>query len=386
MLNKDKQRELAYVVKVDTVEPIDGYDRIKWATVRGWHCVVGTDISEGDLCVYFEVDSLLPSNDKRFEFCERYKYKVKEQKYCKGTRISCGLLMPISAFPELKKCKEGDFVTNTLGVTYYDPMDSKRKSNISSKDKLTNSKHKNLLKKPPFKWLMRTEAGRKILLTMFGLNKKKEEYPWFIKKTDEERCQNLSPDMWADKQFEITEKIDGTSSSFGVERGRFGRLKFYVCSRNVVLTRNKSAFYDTNFWFEMYDKYNIEKFLTEYIKETGAKWVYLQGETFGDGVQKRNYSMKNKRDFRAFILCDSRRERFSYTETEKILARWNIPTVPIISSSCLLPNNCDSLIELAHGDSAIDGLPREGLVLRSVSDPTFSFKAVDPEFIIKYHG
>ena len=49
MLNSNGIRELAYVVQVDAVEPIDGYDRIAYATVNGWHCVVGKDIKAGDL-------------------------------------------------------------------------------------------------------------------------------------------------------------------------------------------------------------------------------------------------------------------------------------------------------------------------------------------------
>ena len=30
MLNKEGQRELAYVVEVDNVQPIEGYDKIRW--------------------------------------------------------------------------------------------------------------------------------------------------------------------------------------------------------------------------------------------------------------------------------------------------------------------------------------------------------------------
>ena len=92
MLNAEKQRELAYIVTVDDVQPIEGYDRIRYATVNGWHCVVGLDINKGDKCVYFEIDSLLDKNNPVFAFCEKYNYKVKTQKYCKGTRISQGLL------------------------------------------------------------------------------------------------------------------------------------------------------------------------------------------------------------------------------------------------------------------------------------------------------
>lgn len=384
MLNENKQRELAYVVSVDDVQPIDGYDRIRWATVNGWHCVVGLDIEKGDKCVYFEVDSLLDSTNPVFAFCQRYDYKVKTQKYCKGTRISQGLLMPLSAFPNLKDKKVGDFVTKELNVTYYDPIDKKRKESPNKRN--FKPFYKKLMRYKLFRKLAKTKVGGNILFTLFGVKKKKKvDYPWFIPKTDEERIQNCPYVLDGKDVVEVTEKVDGCSSSFGVERDKRGKLHFYVCSRNVVLTRDKSAYYDTNYWFEMYDKYNIKEFLTDYITKNDCDWVYLQGETFGDGVQKRNYSLKGERDFRAFILADSNHStRFTYKEVKEILKPYGIPTVPILEER-ILPTSVDEVMELAKGASEIDGLPREGLVFRSVKNPQLSYKAVDAEFILKYH-
>lgn len=384
MLNENKQRELAYVVSVDDVQPIDGYDRIRWATVNGWHCVVGLDIEKEDKCVYFEVDSLLDSTNPVFAFCQRYDYKVKTQKYCKGTRISQGLLMPLSAFPNLKDKKVGDFVTKELNVTYYDPMDKKRKESPNKKN--FKPFYKKLMKYKLFRKFAKTKVGDNILFVLFGVKKKKKvDYPWFIPKTDEERIQNCPYVLDGEDVVEVTEKVDGCSSSFGVERDKRGKLHFYVCSRNVVLTRDKSAYYDTNYWFEMYDKYNIKEFLTDYITKNNCDWVYLQGETFGDGVQKRNYSLKGERDFRAFILADSNHStRFTYKEVKEILEPYGIQTVPILEER-ILPTSVDEVMELAKGASEIDGLPREGLVFRSIKNPQLSYKAVDAEFILKYH-
>jgi hypothetical protein len=386
MLNENKQRELAYIVVVDDVQPIEGYDRIRYATVNGWHCVVGLDINKGDECVYFEVDSLLDKTNPVFAFCEKYNYKVKTQKYCKGTRISQGLLMPLSSFPQLKNKQVGDFVTKELNITYYDPMDLKRKSDCPSKRNF-NSFYKKLMKYKVFRNIAKTKVGNDILFFLFGIKKKKKvDYPWFIPKTDEERIQNCPWVLDGEDLVEVTEKVDGCSSSFGVERDKRGKLHFYVCSRNVVLTRDTSAYYDTNYWFEMYDKYNIEQFLTDYITKNDCDWVYLQGETYGDGVQKRNYSLKGERDFRAFILCDSNHDtRFTYEEVKETLEPYSIPTVPIFERR-ILPKTVDEVMELAKGKSEIDGLSREGLVFRSVKNPQISYKAVDAEFIMKYHG
>lgn len=384
MLNENKERELAYIVKVDDVEPIEGYDRIRYATVKGWHCVVGLDVQPGDLCVYFEIDSLLNKEDPRFAFCEKYHYKIKNQKYCKGTKLSQGLLMPVKDFPELEGKKEGYFCTKDLKVTYYDPMDNQRKGRSGGAE--TTQLFKKLKGHFPFKQMMRTKWGSKLLLKIFGLQKKKRRWPEFVPKSDEERIQNMPWILQNKTAFECTEKVDGCSSTYAIQKKRFGKPEIWVCSRNVVLERKTKAFYDFNVWFEMFDKYHIEDFLNDFLKKTGAEWVYLQGESFGDGIQKRNYSLENGgHDFRAFILCTSNRVRYTYEETKELLEPYGIPTVPIIDKSYTLPDTVEDLLNYAAGASEIDGLPREGIVFRNVDDPTISFKAVDNAFLDKYH-
>ena len=386
MLNENKERELAYIVEVDSVEPIEGYDKIAYATVGGWHCVVGIDMKAGDKAIYFEIDSLLDSMDPRFAFCEKYKYKIKTQKYCKGTRISQGLLLPLTDFPELADKPVGTFVTKDLKVTYYDPIDQARKAKGDSQ--LNYKPFFNKIKRHfPCKQLLRTEIGRKILFALFGVRKKRKNWPEFVPKSDEERCQNCAWVLQDKGLWEVSEKVDGCSSSFAARKGRFGRIEFWVCSRNVVLTRKSDTYYDDNVWFEIYDRYHIEDFLKDFLNKTGAEWVYLQGEIFGQGVQKRDYSLKDpKHDFRAFALCTSNRVRYTYAETKELLDPYGIPTVPIIITNYILPDTVDELVEYAAGASEIDGLPREGIVFRKVEDPTFSFKAVDPGFLLKYHG
>ena len=88
MLNADGKRELAYVVQVGPVEDIPGYDRVQKAHVGGWTILVKKDqFKEGDLGIYFEIDSKVPET-KPFEFLKDKHYKIKTQKFCKGTVIS----------------------------------------------------------------------------------------------------------------------------------------------------------------------------------------------------------------------------------------------------------------------------------------------------------
>ena len=91
MLNKDGQRELAYIVAIDEIRPIPNYDRVEHARVGGWWVIVKKDqFQVGDLAIYIEVDSKVPEKEP-FMFLEKKHFKVKTQKMCKV--ISQGLLM-----------------------------------------------------------------------------------------------------------------------------------------------------------------------------------------------------------------------------------------------------------------------------------------------------
>ena len=98
MLNKNNERELAYLVIVDAITPMNA-DRLECAHVGGWHCVVGKgEFKPGDLAVYFEIDSQLPDVEpfSSMEFLKSKNFKIKTQKI-RG-EYSQGLLMPVSAF------------------------------------------------------------------------------------------------------------------------------------------------------------------------------------------------------------------------------------------------------------------------------------------------
>lgn len=115
-----------------------------------------------------------------------------------------------------------------------------------------------------------------------------------------------------------------------------------------------------------------------------AEWVTLQGETFGQGIQKRDYGMKDH-GLRAFNLIYSDCGRIGTLEMKEILDRIGIPSVPIISEGMTLPGTIEELRKFVHSaPSAIDGKMKEGIVFRT-QDGTESFKCVDPEFLLKYH-
>ena len=403
MLNANSERELAYVVIIDGIEPIPGYDRVESAIVGGWHVIVQKDqFKVGDPAIYFEIDSRVPSDRECFAFLEKRHYKVKTLKMCKT--ISQGLLMHPSDFGwhvtlqgEIDDGEmvhtpvdESRFLTKKLGVTYADDEDNSRKAPSVDKYKKMASRHQKLFKKPFIRWMMHYKFGRKILFFFFGKKKdKKNGWPSWVQRTDEERVQNMpwiinSTDKWID-----TEKIDGTSTTFTMKRGKFGRKSFYVCSRNVCFgEENKPCYYDTNVYWEMAKKYDIYNVLSAMLDIfSNEEWITIQGETYGDGVQKRDYSLK-EHEFAAFNLIFSSRGRVSTLEMIDLLKKYAIPCVPVVEENIEFTNKFSTVEDMllwAEGNSQVDGLPREGIVFRTV-DGQKSFKAVSNSFLLKYHG
>ena len=405
MLNpKTNERELCYVVQIDAIEPIIGSDNCEAAVVGGWRIMTrkGT-FKPGDLAIYFEIDSKVPETET-FAFLEKKHYKIKTQKYTfggKGNFVSQGLLMHPIDFgwttgetgksiiipDDGTQLEKGDFLTQRLGVTYAIDADNKRKGSGPDKYKKMAARHKKIFSNPIVKKIMKYSLGRKIMFLFFGKKKdKKGAWPLWVKKTDEERAENMLWILTNKSPFVATEKIDGTSTTFTMKRGKFGKNDFYVCSRNVVFDKpDKNCFYDTNVYVEMAKKYDIEKILASILADDPTlKWVTLQGETYGAGIQKRDYGL-NEHRFAGFNFITSKEGRWDSVRAAKFMAQYNVPWVPILDENYILPDTIEELREFSHNEgSRIDGVIKEGIVFRS-QDGSISFKCVDPEFLLKYH-
>ena len=417
MLNEKQERELAYVVIIDGIEPIPGYDRVEHAIVGGWRVIVQKDqFKVGDPAIYFEIDSKVPSDRECFAFLEKRNYKVKTLKMCKT--ISQGLLMHASDFdwtienkitPDAygtcaintnvaiiddegqvhRATDESRFLTKKLGVTYADEDDNARKAPSVDKYKKMTQRHQKLFKHPAIRWIMKYKFGREIMFFFFGKKKaKKSGWPTWVQKTDEERVQNMPWILTNDEKWIATEKIDGTSTTFTMKRKKFGKKELYVCSRNVCFDSvEKPCFYDTNVYWEMAQKYDIFNVLSKMLDEhPGEEWITIQGETYGAGVQRREYSMEGH-DFAAFNLIFSTQGRVGTKQMIGMLTPYGIPCVPVIEYEMHINQfeNVDAILAYAEGDSQLDSKPREGIVFRTL-DGTKSFKAVSNSFLLKYHS
>ena len=390
MIINDK-RALAYIAVVHDIRPIAGADNIELIHVIGWQCIARKgEFQEGDKAVYFEIDSKVPASDTRFAFMSSKNYNVKTYKLSKFGVIGQGLAMPVSMFPEAAELEVGTDVTDLLGITYIVEEDNLRKSPDRIMEILKSRKPK-LFKNRFIKWLMKRRWGSRIIKKLWcNKTEKATAFPSkYCDRTDEERIQSVSSLLLDKKPYTVTEKIDGTSSTYVLVRHKHWwgtKYEFIVSSRNVrQLKPTQKCWHDDNVYWEMAIKYDLENEMRKMLNDLPeAKYIVLQGETYGEGLQGNKYKMKD-RDIRFFNLITDKGKWETLTAA-KFVYEYGLKWVPIINTQFILPDTVEELLEMATGPSAINNcVLREGYVLRRFvsSGNVISFKAVSPEFLIK---
>ena len=332
------ERKLASIRKISDLSPIEGADKIELATIDGWKVVVAKDVNHkvGDLIVYCEVDSFLPI-EPEFEFLRKTSYKKmsdgREGFRLKTIRlrgqISQGLILPISVFGDFGwTAYEGIDVTEKLGIVKYEPP---------------------------------------IPAQLSGMVK--GNFPSFLKKTDEERVQNLSKEFesYRNEDFYVTEKLDGSSVTYYVKDEVFG-----VCSRNLDLLEDEN----NSMW-----KFATETGLRDRMVKLG-KNIAIQGEIIGEGIQGNPYQRigQTVKIFNGFDI-----DKYDYLSLEELLElvkTLEVKTVPILDLDFSLPDTIDELLLMAEGKSVLNlKAEREGLVIRS-HDRKISFKSISNKFLL----
>lgn len=384
-----KERALAHIEEIAWIKPIDGADNIELIGVLGWVLIAKIDeFKVGDKAVFIEIDSKCPADDERFAFLEKKHYKVKTMKLGKFKCFSQGLALPLTLFPELSDRKLGDDVTKELRITYSSEEDRKRKSNKvdpNAKYKAMAARRKEFFSKPIIRKIMRYNIGRKILFMIFGKKRDNpKDFPSWIVKTDENRIENCPFYLESNEEWVQTEKIDGTSCTYAVDRMKRGKNKFefVVCSRNVrQADRDQEYYHDSNIYWELSDKYNIEKVLTDYAIANNYDRVVLQGEATGS-VQGNPYKLKDNRLFVFNLVVEGIRK--GTQEMAKFCEENSLEHVPIINEHYKTPDTMEEIKLQADGFSIINpNVKREGFVYRSL-DGQRSFKNVSREYLLKH--
>lgn len=387
------KRCLAYTARCGAIEKIEGADNIELMSVLGWRVITKIgEFKEGDLCVYFEIDSKLPEKEWSAFMASKH-YKVKTLKLNKFKVISQGLALPISVFDVDIPNEPGVDVTDLLGVTYSVDEDNARKGNGDPNAKYNSmaARHKNIFKRKWAKWMMKRAWGRKIMFFIFG---KKKDNPkgWpthfpYIHKTDEERCENIPWVLKIPDPLTVTEKLDGTSCTYILEKKKCrNEYEFYVLSRNVRQKDEKqTCYHDHNIYWDLAFKYDIENKLRDYLKANPElDYVCIQGE--GVGSVQGNPLKLDEDDLYVFNFIDSKIGRFAPTVGREIVESMGLKFVPILETEYYIHDNMEDFKKFADGNSAINPkVKREGLVIRNPKDD-FSFKNVSREYLLKHGG
>lgn len=329
-------RKLATVRRIDAIDPIPGADAIEVATVGGWKTVIAKKdgFKVGELAIYFEVDSWIPTELAPFLS------KEKNPKVFNGIagerlrtiklrgQLSQGLLLPV---PNGVEKVEGHDVGDLLQIQ---------------------------------KW------EKPIPAQLAGMMK--GSFPSQIPKTDQERIQNIVKEVneatAADLRFEVTEKLEGSSMTVYLIDGEFG-----VCSRNIDLKRD-----ETNSFWAMAIKMDIERLLREAKMDNYA----VQGELIGPGIQGNIYGLSEP-EFYVYDIYNIKDGKYlDPMVREAVNAVWlGLKHVPIIEKRAAT-SEVQKMIREADGMSDINpDVLREGVVYKQV-DGGMTFKVISNAYLL----
>lgn len=353
-------RKLATVETIESIRPIPNADAIERARVRGWDVVVKVgEFKPGDRCVYFEIDTFLDVQRPEFAFLAAHNVRTDANGRCGHVlktmklrgQVSQGLIMPLSTWP--------------LIIAAVDEVNTvEGRSTLIGAD-LTGELTMGLWEPP-------------ISANLSG--KVRGHRPSWISKTDEERIQNI-PDILRYRMLNwiATEKIDGASVTFYHDGIVFG-----CCSRNLDLIETE----DNSIW-KIARELDIEGKLRAIVESNFLSRVAIQGEIFGEGIQKNPLKMKGHH-FAAFnyIAGGVEVERAMWpdwlTEMSVPVLDLSFPTAledALEQANSLRSQYCDTPAEgIVWSDKGIDDI----LLASGYFKP--SFKVISNKYLIKHES
>jgi RNA ligase (TIGR02306 family) len=289
-------------------------------------------------------------------------------------------VFPLTILPKTVCAQEGTDVTEILRITKYE-------------EETYFPPQKQPIKIVYPKWMPQFLISIIHLTPLKNLFRRKlqgsKTFPSWIPKTDETRVQVLQPLLTKHKGIKCfyTEKVDGSSITMYLKDDKFG-----VCSRNIDLAETE----DNVFW-QTVRELDIETKMSNYTKGTNINWA-LQGELLGEGIQGNKLRLKGH-TIRFFNVFDIDKQKYlSFKNFIELFNQLGLETVPILSTDYILSDNIDELVEMAKGNSQIfTQAKREGIVIRPLEEVEeteeargklvrnrLSFKAINPEFLLKY--
>lgn len=339
-------RKLASIQVVNEIRPIENADTIECVVILGWTVVAKKgEFKVGDKCVFFEIDSILPNEEKYsfLDYKEEYNgYRLKTVRL-RG-QLSQGLALPINIFDIPEDIEVGTDLTEQLKIRKYEPP-------------------------------VPEETGAK-----------SSSRVWEIPKTDEERYQS-NPELvnaLKGKEYYASVKLDGTSTTIILNFNEDDEPEVNVCGRNTCYIENAN-----NKYWAVTMKYSMKEKILDYYNKTGKRLAF-QGELIGPKIQGNKMGL-TENDIYIFNvwIADGKQpfEKCDLDTSIKITKELGFNFVPIELTGIFEYSTEDlqGLTDLPYNKYFSNAKPSqniEGLVFRS-KDMKVSFKVVSNKFLLK---
>lgn len=334
------KRKMATIRSISEIKSHLNADNLEIAIVDGWQCVVKKgQFKSSQPIIYFEIDSWIPTEVA--PFLTKASKEPKEYLGIKGERLrtaklrgelSQGLILPIGTIHGSPPLDIGENVSYILNIE---------------------------------KW------ERPINHNLAGFAK--GNFPEFIRKTDQERIQNIFHKLTQDQiedTYEVTLKMDGSSCTFYHNNGVTG-----VCSRNLELKTDESN--ADNSFVRMFNSLELDGKL----KDLGLN-IAIQGELWGVGING-NWEKANCHHYDVFDIFDIDNQKYLDDVSRKnICDTLNIFHVQVEDFHKLTQfESVDSFLKYAERPSLVNKVA-EGVVFKSLKNPEFSFKVVSSSYLL----
>jgi len=420
----DIQRKLVTVRRIDRIDPIEGADAIEVATVEGWQVVIKKgEFAPGSYCVYFEIDSFLPTGHPAWQFL--VDKQGREFEGVRGHRlrtvklrgqISQGFIARLDMFPE---------IVNFALMRKCDGFSEQDYAEFRGEDFAPMLGIKKWEQPLPAELAGQAE----------GL------FPSFIRRTDQERCQNLvneifqtedvlvefdvtgmAPDAlttmqdkgileWVgdglggkwmkvnkakadrDDRYEVTLKMDGSSCTV-FARAHAGEdtiiIESGVCSRNLQLKVNEAN--ADNTFIAVALKSGLLGVLEQMARDGEGSFA-VQGELMGPGIQGNREQLKVHKLFvfdvqnldKQTYLTPAERREFMEQIYRNGVSPDLVKHTPVLHYNVTLAElgitNVKELLAAAEHQSLVHPVA-EGDVYKRM-DGEFSFKAISNQYLAK---
>ena len=370
-------RKLASIRRIADIQPIEGADAIEVATIDGWKVVVKKgEFKTGNLAVYMEIDSWVPYELAPFLSKGQ---EPREYEGVKGERlrtirlrgqVSQGLLLPVDRVNDtpfitgwhhedgigtMVMVAEGQDVTECLNIQKWEAvlpaqLQGQAKGNF------------------PTDLIPKTDQER--IQNCFGEIQKRAkrfatEKVWNAETETLEEHPVVLPTDFEEPTYEVTLKLDGSSCTIFRWEG-----ELRVCSRNLELKINDE---------------NADNTFVAMALKIGDKihnGLAVQGECMGNGVRGNREGFK-EHCFFVFDLFDIREHRYiNPVGRRRMCKNLGLEHVPVLGTDWKAPNSVEEGLAIAEGPS-INHKIREGLVWKCNEDPSFSFKTISNQFLLK---